>query len=267
MVRVRLSAGTPPLGPGGTGWIWNFILEQVANGGIHPGDSHHVPRLTGLVVHWSNNRGHRPPDAGNRLVRLRPRVAFDLVESLEEGVVLVEGYHRALQTRLVAVIRLGVDGARLAREVFEALRVHTIAEANDKEVFVAVGDLSIRDGTRGVAVSCPFAVRHQNVGCVTSRAIVLLVRVVHELERPFKPVKHVCAFAGAESIDKSGENLLKLRHGTGQGGEIGIGTCVAVELDNTDKIGKRGRVEHGLRRLLEHVDAIVFGHATRGVQD
>ena len=56
----------------------------------------------------------------------RPRVAFDLSESLDEGVVFVEGYHRALQPRLVVVVvvRLGVDGTRLAREVFKAPRIH-----------------------------------------------------------------------------------------------------------------------------------------------
>ena len=112
-----------------------------------------------------------------------------------------------------------------------------------------------------------YAVSHQNVGCVTSRSIVLLVRVVHELEGPFKPACHVRASAGVESIYKSAENLLKLRHGTGQGGETLVGSCIVVELDNTDEIGKRGSIEHGLRCSLEHVDAVVSGHAARGIQD
>ena len=268
VVRPRLPAGTAALRLCGTGRRRDLIGEEVADGRVDPRDSHHVPRLPALVVHGGDDGCHRAPDAGNRSVRLGPRVPLDLVQTLEEGVVLVEGNHRSFQAGFVVIEDLRVDGARLAGERTERRLAHAVAEAHHEKVLVGVRALPRRDRGRWILIRLgPLSVRDQNISRVTSRLVVLHLGVVNELERPFEPFRHVGTATGVEPIDELAESGFKIRHRAGQRGETRVGRGNGTELHDADEIRERHRVKHSLRRPLQHADAIVARHAARYVKD
>ena len=262
VVRPRFSAGTAALRLCGTGRRRDLIGEEVADGRVDPRDSHHVPRLPALVVHGGDDGGHRAPDAGNRSVRLGPRVPLDLVQTLEEGVVLVEGNHRSFQAGFVVIDDLRVYGARLAGQRTERRLAHAVAESHHEEVLVGVRALPRRDRGRWILIRPgPLSVRDQNISRVTSRLVVLRLGVVNELERPFEPIRHVGTAIGVELINESAQSGLEVRHRAGQRGETHVGLGNGTELHDADEIRERRRVEHSLRRPLQHADAIVARHA------
>ena len=153
------------------------------------------------------------------------------VQTLEEGVVLVEGNHRSFQAGFVVIDDLRVYGARLAGQRTERRLAHAVAESHHEEVLVGVRALPRRDRGRWILIRPgPLSVRDQNISRVTSRLVVLRLGVVNELERPFEPIRHVGTAIGVELINESAQSGLEVRHRAGQRGETRVGRGNGTEL-------------------------------------